>query len=100
MLDPDRDVVHERHSGAVGVYHDGEHAMSSDDCDAVASAERSVVLGLGEHDLPDVFRALNGYTATDASWLARSGGQSGGRRYDHIFASRRLAPTACRYVHA
>ena len=63
-------------------------------------AERSVVLGLGEHDLPDVFRALNGYTATDASWLARSGGQSGGRRYDHIFASRRLAPTACRYVHA
>jgi endonuclease/exonuclease/phosphatase family metal-dependent hydrolase len=34
-------------------------------------AERSVVLGLGEHDLSDVFRALNGYTVTDASWLAR-----------------------------
>ena len=63
-------------------------------------AERSVVLGLGEHDLPDVFRALNGYTATDASWLVRRGGQSWGRRYDHVFASRRLTPTACRYHHA
>ena len=63
-------------------------------------AERSVVLGLGEHDLPDVFRALNGYAATDFSWLARRGGKSWGRRYDHAFASRRLRPTACRYVHA
>jgi exonuclease III len=62
-------------------------------------AERSVLLGLGEHDLPDVFRALNGYTATDGSWFARRGGQSWGRRYDHIFASRRLMPTACRYLH-
>jgi exonuclease III len=62
-------------------------------------AERSVVLGLDEHDLPDVFRALNGYTATDASWVARRHDKSWGRRYDHIFASRRLTPTACRYVH-
>jgi exonuclease III len=62
-------------------------------------AERSVVLGLGEHDLPDVFRALNGYTATDTSWVARRGGQSWGRRYDHVFASPRLRPTACRYLH-
>jgi exonuclease III len=63
-------------------------------------AERSVVLGLSQHDLPDVFRALNGYTTTDASWVARRGGESWGRRYDHIFASRRLAPTACRYLHS
>lgn len=63
-------------------------------------AERSVVLGLDEHDLPDVFRALNGYTATDTSWFARRGGRSWGRRYDHIFASRRLKPTACRYLHS
>jgi exonuclease III len=63
-------------------------------------AERSVVLGLGEHDLPDVFRALNGYTPTDVSWVARRGGQSWGRRYDHVFASLRLRPTACRYLHA
>jgi hypothetical protein len=59
-----------------------------------------VVLALSEHDLPDVFRVVNGYTATDASWVARRGGQSWGRRYDHIFASRRLAPTACRYLRA
>jgi exonuclease III len=63
-------------------------------------AERSVVLGLAEHDLPDVFRALNGYTATDASWVARRHDKSWGRRYDHVFASRRLRPTACRYLHA
>ncbi len=63
-------------------------------------AERSVVLGLGEHDLPDVFRALNGCTATDTCWLARRGGQWWGRRYDHVFASRRLTPTAWRYLHA
>ena len=31
---------------------------------------------------------------------ARRGGQSWGRRYDHVFASRRLTPTACRYLHA
>lgn len=62
-------------------------------------AERSVVLGLGEHDLPDLFRALNGYTGTDFSWFARRGGRSWGRRYDHVFASRRLRPTACRYLH-
>lgn len=34
MLDPDRDVVHERHSGAVGVHPDGERAMRPS-CDAV-----------------------------------------------------------------
>jgi exonuclease III len=64
------------------------------------NAERSIVLGLGEHDLPDVFRALNGYAASDASWFARGRGRSWGRRYDHVFASQRLKPTACRYLHA
>lgn len=63
-------------------------------------AERSVVLGRGEHDLSDVFRALHGHAATDTSWVARRGGKSWGRRYDHVFASRRLRPTACRYLHA
>ena len=60
------------------------------------AAERSVVLGLADHDLGDVFRRLHGYWATDASWIAR-GGQ--GRRYDHIFASHRLAAESCEYVH-
>ena len=57
------------------------------------------MLGLAEHDLADVFRALNGYSATDASWVARRGEKRWGRRYDHIFASRRLAASACRYLH-
>ena len=63
------------------------------------AAERGVVLGLAEHDLPDTFRALNGYTATDASWVARRGDRQWGRRYDHIFASNQLTATACRYLH-
>ena len=57
------------------------------------------MLRLAEHDLADVFRALNGSSATDISWLARRGGRSSGRRYDHVFASQRLTPTACRYRH-
>jgi len=63
-------------------------------------AERSVVLGLAEHDLADVFRGLHGYSATDASWVARRGGKEWGRRYDHIFAARRLAATSCHYLHS
>ena len=62
-------------------------------------AERSVVLGLAEHDLADVFRALNGYSATDISWVVRRRGKQWSRRYDHIFASRRLQATCCRYLH-
>jgi hypothetical protein len=57
------------------------------------------VLGLAEHDLAGVFRQLNGYSATDASWIARRGEQRWPRRYDHVFASRRLAPAGCRYLH-
>jgi exonuclease III len=62
-------------------------------------AERSVVLGLAANDLADVFRTVNGYSATDASWVARRGEKEWGRRYDHIFASRRLTATSCRYLH-
>jgi exonuclease III len=62
-------------------------------------SERSVICGLTEHDLPDVFRTLNGYTARDASWVMRRGGTEVGRRYDHIFASVSLRPTCCRYLH-
>jgi exonuclease III len=63
------------------------------------AAERSIVLGLAEHDLADVFRAVNGYSATDVSWVVRRGEKQWGRRYDHIFASRRLNATSCRYLH-
>ncbi|WP_157465550.1 endonuclease/exonuclease/phosphatase family protein [Cellulomonas sp. Leaf395] len=63
------------------------------------AAERSVMLGLAEHDLPDVYRALNGYSAAEASWVALRRGRQWGRRYDHIFASSALTATACRYLH-
>ena len=62
-------------------------------------AERSVVLGLAEHDLTDIYRGLHGYRAPEASWVARRGGKDWGRRYDHIFAARRLAATSCHYLH-
>lgn len=63
------------------------------------AAERSVILGLADSDLPDVFRALNRYDAADASWISRRGQQEVGRRYDHIFASRAMHATACCYLH-
>jgi endonuclease/exonuclease/phosphatase family metal-dependent hydrolase len=85
----------EREDGTVefwGVKHPS-HRQRWDD------AERSIVLGLAEHDLADVFRAVNGYSATDVSWVVRRGEKQWGRRYDHIFASRRLNATSCRYLH-
>lgn len=63
------------------------------------AAERSVILGLAEHDLQDVFRALNGYGAQEASWILKRGDQRFSRRYDHIFASRALRAGRCVYLH-
>jgi endonuclease/exonuclease/phosphatase family metal-dependent hydrolase len=63
------------------------------------AGERSVILGLADHDLPDVFRQKNGYEASDASFVIKRGGKTFRRRYDHIFASGALRATACRYHH-
>lgn len=63
------------------------------------AGERSVILGLAEHDLPDIFRACNGYEPSDASFVTRRRGKCFPRRYDHIFASQALGATACRYHH-
>lgn len=60
------------------------------------AAERRVLLGLAEHDLHDVYRLLHGYGAQDVSHIVR--GPDGGRRCDHMFASRSLSPISCRYV--
>ena len=59
-----------------------------------------MILGLADYDLADVFRAVNGYSASDAGWLARRGETEWRRRADHIFASRRLRETSGRYLHA
>lgn len=63
------------------------------------SGEHNVIVGLRSYDLGDVFRELNGYGVEEYSWYWRGRGRRIGRRFDHVFASRRLRATECRYVH-
>ena len=65
-----------------------------------AAAELSVITGLAEFDLADVYRSLHEYGARDFSWYWRARGLTIGRRFDHVFASRSLNAVACRYLHA
>ena len=60
---------------------------------------RNVILGLEKYDLPDVYRQLHGYAAQDFSWYWQRRNKHGGRRFDHIFASRSLNAIGCRYLH-
>ena len=65
--------------------------------------ERSVLEGLANHDLADVFRRLHPRDE-ECSWVWRGRGKSGApktvaRRFDHIFASESLGATECHYVH-
>lgn len=62
-------------------------------------AERNILLGLAEFDLPDVFRLLKGYGMQGYSMIQKHGDRVSYRRYDHIFASRKLHPRACEYLH-
>ena len=62
--------------------------------------ERSVLVDLAQCDLPDVFRALHGFGAEEFSWYVNRKGSRIGRRFDHVFASRRLRPLACSYIHS
>ncbi|MDH5671165.1 MAG: endonuclease/exonuclease/phosphatase family protein [Myxococcales bacterium] len=62
-------------------------------------AERSIVLGLAEFDLADLFRRLHGYGVQEASWYPNHGEQPIGRRFDHVFASSSLGGRSCRYLH-
>lgn len=64
---------------------------------AMHAAEHAVMRGLAAHDLPDVYRQLHGFAATDASWVAPNSGA--GFRLDHVFASRCLRARSCRYLH-
>jgi endonuclease/exonuclease/phosphatase family metal-dependent hydrolase len=57
------------------------------------NAERSVILGLADHQLPDVFRSLHRYSLFPTSWIQ----QGARRRYDHVFASRLLHADSCIY---
>jgi exonuclease III len=64
------------------------------------AAERSLVEGLAEWDLADVFRALNGYERRDVSWVLHTRWRrKAGFRLDHVLASASLATSYCDYQH-
>jgi len=63
------------------------------------AGERNILCGLKAFDMPDIFRALHGYSVREASWFMRRKGKIFARRFDHIFASRSLNALACRYLH-
>jgi endonuclease/exonuclease/phosphatase family metal-dependent hydrolase len=60
------------------------------------AAELGIVPGLRDHGFEDAFRAVNGYSARDRSWLYPHGRM--GYRLDHVFA-RGVAVCECRYLH-
>ncbi len=63
------------------------------------AAERNVMRGLAEFDLPDVFRWLHGWKKQGSSWYPiRKKGKVVGRRFDHVFASPSLHAKECRYL--
>jgi exonuclease III len=64
------------------------------------AAERNVLTGLAQFDLPDVFRTLHGYSVVEYSWYWKGKGRCIGRRFDHVFASRQLPAVRCEYLHA
>lgn len=61
------------------------------------NGELGVVPGLRDLGYVDAFRELNGYRRAEPSWVWKQSG--GGWRLDHVFASRELPPTGCRYHH-
>ncbi len=64
-----------------------------------SDAELGVITGLGKHDLGDVYRRLHGFGKQEMSWVMWNRGRKYGRRFDHVFASRRLNATVCTYLH-
>jgi len=65
------------------------------------AGERSIIEGLADYDLCDIFRLKNGYETQEFSWLLpRKGKIIARRRFDHIFASKALNPVNCRYIHS
>ena len=64
------------------------------------NAERSLLLGLAEWDLADVFRSLNGYGRRDVSWVFHTRARrKAAHRLDHVLAASELNATYCDYVH-
>lgn len=71
-----------------------------EDAERWDAAERSLLLGLAEWDLPDVFRLLNGYGRRDVSWVFHTRARKKhAHRLDHVLASATLNPVYCDYIH-
>jgi exonuclease III len=51
--------------------------------------------GLSDYDLIDIYRLVNGYSAQEISWSATRKGVEYGRRFDHVFGSRRFEYSSC-----
>lgn len=63
------------------------------------AAERAVLTGLSHFDLEDSFRSLHEFEREEHSWYFGGLGRQIGRRFDHVFASRRLRVRRCEYLH-
>lgn len=62
--------------------------------------EYSVIRGLAEYNLIDVYRQLYGYETEEYSFIVlRKGKIVSKRRFDHVFASKQLQPQECCYLH-
>jgi len=73
------------------------HPLDEERWDA---AERSLLVGLAEWDLSDVFRSLNGYGRRDVSWVLHTRARrKHAHRLDHVLASSGLNAVYCDYVH-
>ena len=73
--------------------------MINDPNDRQANAERSVIKGLAEYDLVDVYRSVHGYEDHGYSWIHKWRERRTYRRFDHIFASSKLNPIRCEYLY-
>ena len=63
-------------------------------------AELGIVPGLRDLGYLDAYRHVHGYRSPEPSWTwERISGHRGGWRLDHLFTSRELRPTDCRYHH-
>lgn len=62
------------------------------------AGERSVLEGLAEYDLLDVYRELNRYEVQAFSWISKRKGKVTQRRFDHVFASGVLNAVECQYL--
>ncbi len=62
------------------------------------AAEKSILRGLEQHDLADMFRALHGYRVSAFSWHPHGRSAHVGRRFDHVFASKSLNGVRCEYL--